>query len=309
MRVGPAVATHRFAAEVGPNDPVAAEGSRTRWGAGGVLDSGARVIRAPSGILEHRPEEMIVRVLAGTKVSELHDALASRNQRTSLPDRGGTIGGALAVAENDLSVLGRGRVRDVLLQLCYVSATGEVVTGGAPTVKNVSGFDLPRLFVGSLGTLGLIAEVVLRTNPTPPASCWLRASANPFAVQALIARPSALLWDGDSTWVHLEGYEADIDAQRRVLTRIAHWTEVGGSPSLPGYRWSLEPAQLRNLDEVETGTFVASIGVGTVFASRPQPSRRTPAAEIDLASRVKAEFDPTGRLNPGRNVLRRDKWI
>ena len=67
-------------------------------------------------------------------------------------------------------------------QVRYVSAEGTVVKAGGPTVKNVSGFDLCRLLVGSLGTLGLIAEVVLRTRPLPAAERWLAGEADPFAL-------------------------------------------------------------------------------------------------------------------------------
>ena len=70
-------------------------------------------------------------------------------------------------------MLGSRRVRETPLQLRYVSADGRLVTGGGPTVKNVSGYDLPRLFVGSLGTLGLLGEVLLRTDPVPAVSVWL----------------------------------------------------------------------------------------------------------------------------------------
>src|SRR4051812_7469403 len=104
---------------------------------------------------------MTVRVRVGTTVAELHEALRAHGQRSALPERGGTVGGAIAVGHNDLHVLGRGRVRDAVLQLRYVSADGRLITGGGTTVKNVSGFDLPRLMVGALGTLGVLAEAVL----------------------------------------------------------------------------------------------------------------------------------------------------
>src|SRR5262249_57035162 len=168
---------------------------RTRWTTGGMLAEGTRLVRAPIGIVEHRPEEMTVRVRAGTSVRELHAALAAAGQLTALPDRGGTVGGAIAVGENDLDVLRRGPVRGCVLQVRYVSADGRVITGGGPTVKNVSGFDLPRLIVGSLGTLGLVAELILRTNPIPAASVWLPAGGGgPPSGAALALPPTPRLW-------------------------------------------------------------------------------------------------------------------
>lgn len=304
-------ALRRFADEVGRTGPVAAEGARTRWLAGGELAPGTRLVRAPAGIVEHRAEEMTVRVGAGTPVAELSAELAARGQRTALARRGGTVGGALAVGENDVSVLGRGRVRDCLLQVRYVSAEGAVITGGGPTVKNVTGYDLPRLLVGSLGTLGLLGEVVLRTNPVPAVSRWfVGEGADPFAVRSALLRPSAVLWDGRSTWVELEGYAADVEADRRTLVTASGgrvlFDECEGPPSLPEHRWSLRPGDLRDLGAssgAELGAFVAVVGVGTVFASRAQPPRAAAPVLAALSARVKHEFDPTGRLSPGRSVV------
>jgi len=165
-----------FADEVGDTGPVAIEGERTRWELGGESTGEPRLLRAPAGIVDYKPEEMTVQVRAGTTVADLHAALAEKGQRSALPERCGTVGGALVVGENDIRALGRGRVRESLLQVRYVSAEGRIVSSGGPTVKNVSGFDLPRLMVGSLGTLGCVAEVILRTNPIPAESRWFHAT-------------------------------------------------------------------------------------------------------------------------------------
>ncbi len=291
-----------FAETVGVDDPVAVRGGGSRWERGGPVTPGTREIRAPAGIVAYEPEEMIVRVRAGTTVAELHAALAARGQRTPLVERGGTVGGGLAVGENGVHVLGRGTLRSSLLQVRYVSAEGRIVNGGGPTVKNVTGFDLPRLMVGSLGTLGLLAEVILRTNPIPAASVWLAAvDADPFVARDALLRPAAVLWDGTTTWVHLEGHAADIAAERAVLARLGAFDEVGGPPPLPTQRWSLSPAELRTADERGAGAFVAVIGVGLLFGEHPQPVRELAEPVRRIHSRMKANFDPTGRLNPGRD--------
>lgn len=299
-------ATMTFAEEVGDTGAVAVEGARTRWSTGGELEPGARTVKAPAGILGYQPEEMTVGVRAGTTVRDLHARLAESGQRTALPDRGGTVGGSIAVGENALSVHGRGLVRSAVLQVRYVSAEGRVITGGGPTVKNVTGFDLPRLMVGALGTLGLIAEVILRTNPIPAVSVWMESDdVDPFAAHRLVRQPSAVLWDGCRTWIELEGHEPDVEAERRDLERVGSWTDTPGPPPLPPHRWSLPPADLRSLDSHDTGDLIASIGVGTLFASKPQPTTPIPAALRELSARVKHGFDPTGRLNPGRDAGRR----
>ncbi len=290
-----------FAAEIGDSGPVTIAGSKTRWDTGGPLVAGTREVKAPAGIVEYRPEEMTVRVLAGTDVSVLDQVLRKAGQQTALPKRSGTVGGALAVGENCLPTLGRGRIRASLLQVKYVSADGLLVTGGGTTVKNVSGFDLPRLMVGSLGTLGLFGEVLLRTNPTPELSVLARAEdADPFQVMDALLKPNMILWDGKATWVELIGNQSAVEAEADKLTKIATFAETVIPPKLPPHRWSLTPAELRNVADHDTGSFVASIGVGTLWGTKPQPARTLDRGVAVLHERMKAQFDPTGRLNPGR---------
>lgn len=291
-----------FASEVDGGDPITVVGARTAWDRGGALEGTPREVRAPTGIVAYAPEEMTVTVRAGTAVAELDAALAEAGQRCALPDRGGTVGGAVAVGENDPLVLGKGRLRDSVLQVRYVSADGHLITGGGPTVKNVTGFDLPRLMTGALGTLGFLAEVILRTNPVPAAATWMRSDdADPFDTFAALLNPSAVFWNGRTTWVLLEGHPVDVAAESGVLTAIGAFNETDGPPPLPPQRWSLTPSELRTLD---LDDYVASIGVGTVHASESQPARAVDPPSREVAARLKALFDPTGRLNPGREGSR-----
>lgn len=293
-----------FCAEVGASGPVAVRGGGTRFSIGGPLAPDTRVLAAPVGIREYRPEEMTVTVLAGTPVAELHAALAAAGQRSALPERGGSVGGALALGEDDLGVLSRGKVRNAVLQLRYVSGDGVLIKVGAPTVKNVSGFDVARLMVGALGTLGLLAEAVLRTRPIPAVSTWRCAEGvDPFAAREVARSAAVVLFDGATTTVLLEGHGVDVEADARALARLGTFAPCAGPPPLPPHRWSLRPTELRRLDVQATGAYVASIGVGTVFAKRPQPRRELPAAVRALAERLKVEFDPAGRLSPGRDLL------
>ena len=290
-----------FADEVGCDGPVTVAGGRTRWELGGAVDPSARVITVPSGVVDHQPDEMIVRVRAGTPVSELAAELAAAGQRCALPERGGTVGGAIAVGENHVEVLGRGALRSSVLQVRYASAEGRLVTGGGPTVKNVSGFDLPRLMTGALGTLGLLAEVILRTDPIPAVSQWFEVGdADPTAVRAALLRPSCILWDGRSVRVLLEGHAPDVAAQRSTLARLGAVSECDGPFALPAHRWSLTPSEASSLDDHEG--FIASIGVGTAWRHHPQPLRPVLASVRTISERLKHNFDPTGRLNPGRCV-------
>ncbi|MBG02444.1 MAG: hypothetical protein CL470_09285 [Acidimicrobiaceae bacterium] len=292
-----------FAAEVGPVGPIAIQGGKTRWSLNGDPTPEARLLSAPSGIVTYKPEEMIVTVRAGTTVADLHEHLKEHGQRTSLPDRGGTIGGAIAVGENDLNVLGKGRVRDAVLQIRYISADGEIISSGAPVVKNVSGFNLHKLLVGSFGTLGLIAEVTLRTNPIPVENTWLTAdSTDPMNIFNSLYKPASVLWNGETIWAHLEGHKPDVENQKKTLSKIGNFEEIEREPELPRYRWSLPPANLYEISKYKMGNFVASIGVGTVWAEYPQPKRIADKGKLIIAERLKQQFDPTNRLNPGRKV-------
>jgi glycolate oxidase FAD binding subunit len=289
-----------FAEEVGASGPIAVEGGRTRWQVGGTLDADARVLRAPVGIVDYQPEEMTVRVGAGTSVGDLHVVLAEHRQSTALPDRpGGTVGGALMVGESSLHRLGRGHVRDALLQAVYVGAEGQTVKAGGPTVKNVSGFDLCRALVGSLGTLGLVAEVILRTQPIPAASEWRCADGvEPWSLPTRLLTASAVLFDGTTTWVHLEGHPGDVVSDAASIEGEG-FVPTDGPSELPVHRWSLTPAGLADLDATE-GAYVAEVGVGTAHRTQAQPTRSLDPMALELNRRIKAQFDPSGRLNPGR---------
>ena len=307
-------ATAAFAAEVGPPEAgrVVAVGGHTQWDVGRLADGPgacppAREVRPPAGVVALEAADMTVRVRAGTTVAELDAALAEVGQTVAMPPwTEATVGGVLAVGHSGLRQLGWGRVRDVLLEARVVSADGRVVKAGGPTVKNVSGYDLCRLLVGSLGTLALIAEVVLRTRPLPATERWLAGEADPFALAERLYRPASILWDGTTTWVLLDGHPADVETQAAALTGL---TEVGGAPALPPHRWSLRPSELAGLPGRPsglgsgTGRFVAEVGVGVVHAERPPEPRPVDGHVIELHRRTKAAFDPTGRLNPGHDPL------
>ena len=288
-----------LADEVGRTGPVVAMGGGTAGAAGGHVDPAARPVRAPAGIVEWHPAEMTVRVLAGTTVADLDAALAPDGQCVALPALpGATVGGVLALGHSGLRRLGWGPVRDALLEATVVTAAGDVAVAGGPTVKNVSGFDLCRLLVGSLGTLAVLGEVVLRTRPLPPVERWLSGPVDPDSVERALHRPVSLLWDGATTWVLLAGHEIDVDDQTALATSLG--LAPAAPPALPPHRWSVQPGALRALPGAG---WVAEWGVGVVHHPEPQPPRPVDAAVRALHERIKAAFDPAGRLAPGRQVL------
>ncbi len=278
-----------FAEEVGATGPVTVSGLGTR---GGPVP-GVRCVRPPAGIEWVQADEMTMRCGAGTPVDEVDAELAELGQCMALPP-GGTVGGALSLGRSGIRRLGYGPVRDVLLQACYVGDRGQVVQAGGPTVKNVSGFDLCRLLVGARGTLGFIGDVILRTRPLPEHSEWFTTEADdPFPIFTRLYRPTSVLWNGSRMWVLLEGHPADVSAQAEACSL----TPTAGPPELPAAsRRVVSPSAIGSI----TGEFVAEVGVGIVHHAEPLAEGRPVESSVTrLAGRIKAEFDPGGRLNPG----------
>jgi FAD/FMN-containing dehydrogenase len=306
-----------FAALVGREEPVCVSGGRTQWLVGGPPAPGTREVEAPGGVVSHQPEEMIVRVRAGTTVAALEAHLAGSGQMVPLdpaqPERA-TVGGVLAVGHSGHRRLRYGPLRDTVLEVRFVTAGGDLVTAGAPVVKNVTGYDLARLMVASLGTLGLLAEVVLRCYPVPSASRWLRSrergAADPFDLLRRLYRTSSILWDGANVWVLLEGHPDDVAAQADDVLGSS-FCDVPMPPVAPGPdRMSLAPGQIRQLPATGAA-WLAQVGVGSVSTDDgagvagglglPWPPAVEPRIG-ELHRVLKCRFDPAGRLNPGRRV-------
>jgi glycolate oxidase FAD binding subunit len=116
------------------------------------------------------PGDQTLRVQAGMRLADLDARLADEQQVLPL-QRGsgqGSVGGLIATAADGVTDLGYGRVRDRVLGCTVALADGRLVRGRGHVVKNVAGYDLPRLLVGSFGTLGVLVEVSFKLEPRPP---------------------------------------------------------------------------------------------------------------------------------------------
>ena len=155
----------------------------TRRGAGRpmgqlpVLD-----VSGVSGIIEYQPEELIVTARPGTRLAELKLLLAEKNQCLGFDPAdwtlfGGngipTLGGAVSADACGPGRLRHGPPRDSLLGFRAVNGFGEAFRGGAKVVKNVTGFDLPKLVCGAFGTLMVLSELTFRVYPKPGARATL----------------------------------------------------------------------------------------------------------------------------------------
>jgi glycolate oxidase FAD binding subunit len=118
-------------------------------------------------LLEHVPGDQIVRTQPGLKLRDLQQNLAESDQMLGVdpPEEHATIGGIVAANASGPRRLRYGTVRDLIIGIKVVLADGTVAKAGGKVVKNVAGYDLSKLFTGSLGTLGVIAEANFRLHP------------------------------------------------------------------------------------------------------------------------------------------------
>ena len=148
------------------------------WGGGTAIGIGVPPVRAGlvlvltrlAALVEHEPGDLTATAQAGITLAALQTALRARGQWLSLdpPDAGrATLGGVLAANASGPRRHLYGTPRDVLIGVTVVTADGAVVRGGGKVVKNVAGYDLPKLFVGSFGTLGVIVEATVKLRPVP----------------------------------------------------------------------------------------------------------------------------------------------
>lgn len=203
-----AVVAHAAEAEV----PVVAWGGGTAAAAGMPAPRPGLVLglRRLDRIVEHEPGDLTVTVEAGRTMAGLQSALRERGQWLSLdpPDaERATVGGVLATNASGPRRHLYGTARDLLIGITVITGDGTLVRGGGKVVKNVAGYDLPKLFVGSCGTLGVIVEVTVKLRPCSDDE---RLVAVPFdrlkdagaAVRALMASdliPNAVeLLDGEA---------------------------------------------------------------------------------------------------------------
>lgn len=129
-------------------------------------------------VLEHAAGDLVVRVQAGVTMGALAETLARGGQELAIdvPDPDATVGGTLAAAVAGPRRLRYGTARDLLIGATLVLADGTIAKSGGKVVKNVAGYDLGKLFTGSYGTLGVIAEATFRLHPLPADRRWVTAA-------------------------------------------------------------------------------------------------------------------------------------
>ena len=173
---------------------VVPQGGATKWGlADPPPDAAVLKLQALSGVVEYDPGEFTFTARAGTSLQELERVLAREGQYLPFDPpfagQGATLGGAIAAGLSGPCRLRYGGVRDFVLGVRFIDAAGRVVRGGSRVVKNAAGFDLPKMFCGSRGRLGVLVEATLKVFPRPQAfATWVvELEDRATALQALVS--------------------------------------------------------------------------------------------------------------------------
>ena len=187
-------------------------------------------------ILEHAAGELVVRAQAGVPLADLQTTLAPAGQWLALdpPEPRATVGGVVAANASGPRRLRYGTVRDLIIGITVVLADGTVAHAGGKVVKNVAGYDLAKLFCGSLGTLGMVAEAIFRLHPLPAATAVVtvqvespteagravlrlrRSALEPSAAELVVGE---LGWPGRLTIV-FEGIQPGVEAQAAAAVEL-----------------------------------------------------------------------------------------
>jgi glycolate oxidase FAD binding subunit len=255
-------------------------------------------VSALSGIVKYEPAELILTVLPGTPVTEITTLLDSKSQRLGFEpadwgpllgtsEGNATIGGVVSADVNGAAAVRYGRARDSLLGLRAVNGLGEAYKAGGKVVKNVTGFDLPKLVCGAMGTLGVLTEMTLRVYPKPPQSVSLivrdlnveegfallrRVWQSPLEATALAYIPASMplaqlgyVGEG-AALIRLEGAHAPLKEKIAALLGVA-----------------------RSAQQIEASNIFSAISGGTIFAGKDCDLWRVsvpPAEAADIVRRV-----------------------
>lgn len=187
-------------------------------------------------LVDYAPADQIVTVEAGITLKNLQEQLLPHRQRLSLDPPSAaraTLGGIVATNAYGPRRTRHGTIKDLIVGMTIVRPDGAIARGGGKVVKNVAGFDVPKLMVGSLGTLAMIATVTLRLHPLPQAERALYFSmCSPADVRTLLreavaaqVEPALVLGIGNGqgygVGFRFEGFTAGVDAQIATLNTIA----------------------------------------------------------------------------------------
>ena len=296
-------------------------------------------LAALNRLLEHTPEDMTATVETGMTLGELQSRLATRGQWLPVdpPDADElTLGALLATNATGPRRFGYGTVRDYLLGIKVVLADGTLISPGGKVVKNVAGYDLAKLFIGSRGSLGVIAEATFKLRPLPEIERFVQAQCESLdhagrlleAVLSSDVVPVVLDLHNLSSSAHyclvvvgFAGTAQDVDWQLERAAALGlsqpatleyereFWNQTlpsespqptvspRGSTAPPVQKISVLPSRLIETLQGLSAPFVARAGNGIVYY-RGAAVTRPPEAPAQLCLRLKQTWDPKNILPP-----------
>ena len=238
-------------------------GGGTKDAIGAPADAQDVDMRGFSGVVDYDPPELVLTVGAGTPLAEIEALVGGEGQMLAFDpfdhgamlgnDGGATIGGVVAAGVAGPARLSRGGARDHLLGFTAVSGRGEKFVAGAKVVKNVTGYDLPKLMAGSWGRLAALTELTLKVLPAPrtrrtlvmrgldaagAVAAMARAMGSAAEVTAAAHLPD---WRGEAvTALRLDGFAESVAARAAMLPEFAAfedgnalWLAVRDAAQLP----------------------------------------------------------------------------
>jgi glycolate oxidase FAD binding subunit len=278
--------------------------------AGGTKRGIGRPVAAPfldlsrlSGIVDYQPGELVLTARPATALGQIEALLSTQRQRLAFeppaplilnPSRDQTLGGVLMANSSGSRRVTAGSARDHFLGFRAVNGRGEAFVGGGRVVKNVTGFDLPKVLAGSWGTLAALTEVTVRLVPAAEFERTLLFEA--ASVEAAVARCSAALGSmfavssaafvpGQGVALRLEGLSTSVESRAAgLLTALGgsphveldaaasrqFWAQVGAAAALARFpviwRLSVAPREAaRILEEIEAEDFLLDWGGGLIW--------------------------------------------
>jgi glycolate oxidase FAD binding subunit len=248
----------------GSSGPLELLGGGSKRSIGRPFDARVLGLGALRGILDYDPGELVLTARAATPLAEVEQLLAARDQRLAFeppPLEGllgtgdaATLGGTLAANASGPRRFAAGAARDHFLGFRAVNGRGEAFKAGGRVVKNVTGYDLPKLLAGSWGTLAVLTEVTVRVQPASESEQTLvLPAAQAEAASEIFARSLALPCEvsgaafepGRGVCLRLEGFEASVAARMRRLL------DAFGSPEHALLAGSESRARWRQIAAVE----------------------------------------------------------
>lgn len=267
----------------GAEAPLEIIGAGTKRGLGHPVQAGATLdMSGFSGVIAYEPEELILEAGAATPLADIEALIAQKGQQLAFepPDwsallgspHSGTLGGIVACNLSGPRRIKAGAVRDHILGLRGVTGAGEVFKAGARVVKNVTGYDLPKLLTGSYGTLAALTSVILKVLPAPETEETVvlagldsaeAVAAMSLAMQSPCEVSAAAFVPGEAAYLRLEGIAPSVAYRRDRLARLlntpievlaakssaARWRAIrdgamfAGRPSHPLWRLSVAPSE------------------------------------------------------------------